>query len=274
LRSVRFASPQAFSYLNSDATTGTAEDAARAELSSSDAQFFRFSQSAQETYKAEWPPANVDPEVTPPRTDWFRKGMRSLTATQVKDLGTRIAELVRVKHAAADAAGGPFRSLEEFLAPSALFATAGVDVDGNPVPGAPRSLLEAAIADANLNVDSAGNAIEFSSQFLTQADVMTALAPVLFARSDTFLIRTYGETVNPATNAVEGRAWAEALVQRVPEFFADPANIAPDTDAAVFDTPADPDDPTSNPIQAHQLNKLYGRRFKVVSFRWLTRSDI
>src|SRR5690606_33892559 len=121
-----------------------------------------------------------------------------------------------VKHAAAGAAGGPFRSLEEFLAPTSLFA--GTISNGGAL--APRSLLEAAIADAGINASIP----EFSSQWLTQADIMTALAPVLFARSDTFLVRTYGEAVNPArlpinhragdvipNAAIEGRAWAEAL---------------------------------------------------------------
>jgi hypothetical protein len=116
--------------------------------------------------------------------------------------------------------------------------------------------LEKAIADAAINVDAAGNPIEFSSQFLTQADIMTALAPVLFPRSDTFVIRTYGEAVNPATGVTEGRAWAEATVQRTPEYF-DPA-----------------DDATVAPADLNAINQTYGRRFKVVSFRWLTRADL
>ena len=62
---------------------------------------------------------------------------------------------------------------------------------------------------------------------------MTALAPVLFPRSDTFVIRSYGEAVNPATGAAEGRAWCEATVQRVPDYFdaspatGDAAEVAP-----------------------------------------------
>jgi hypothetical protein len=265
LRGVRFPAPRAFRYHDVQATTGTADDAAVASLESNDAQFFRFPQSAQETYKAEPGLASDDPEViSPANTHLFRRGMRTLTATQVSAFAAKIVELIGVKHAAADPAGGPYRSLEEFLSPSDLFA--GVDAEGNP--GAPRSLLEAAIADAGINADIA----EFSSQWLTQGDVMTALAPILFPRSDTFVIRTYGEAVNPATNAVEGRAWAEAIVQRLPEYLdrSDP----PETLAPAFDTPSDPENPESAPTQAHQLNKQFGRRFKVVSFRWLTRSDI
>jgi hypothetical protein len=174
-------------------------------------------------------------------------------------------ELVGVKHAA-EGSGGPFRSLEEFLSPSALFA--GVDTEGNAL--APRSLLEAAIADAGIN-----SAIpEFSSQWLTQGDVMTALAPILFPRSDTFVVRTYGEAVNSATNAVEGRAWAEAIVQRVPEYFADPANTPPEKLPGEFNVPVNPDEPSTGPTATDRLNQAYGRRFKIVSFRWLTRSDI
>ena len=171
-----------------------------------------------------------------------------------------------MKHAAADSLGGPFRSLEDFLSPSPLFA--GVDAEGNAL--APRSVLEAAIADAGIN-----SAIpEFSSQWLTQGDVMTALAPILFPRSDTFVIRTYGEAVNPATTAVEGRAWAEAIVQRVPEYF-DPS-VPPETPLSAFEPVPNPDDPAAPPTStpSQDLNKLYGRRFKIISFRWLTRSDI
>jgi hypothetical protein len=81
---------------------------------------------------------------------------------------------------------------------------------------------------------------------------------VLFPRSDTFVIRTYGEAVNPLTSNVEGRAWCEAVVQRFPDYFnktADGAEVAPGA-------------------LTSDLNKVNGRRFKVLSFRWLTRSDI
>jgi hypothetical protein len=271
LRGVRFPSPQAFTYLNSSADTGTAADDAIAPgISSNDAQFFRFSQSAQETYKAETGMAAGADTTSAARTELFRQGMRTLDGAKVAALAAKIAELVALKQSSEASFGGPFRSLQEFLSPSPLFAA--TDADGNV--GSGRSLLEAAIADTGINVDAAGNPIEFSSQFLTQADIMTALAPVLFARSDTFIIRAYGEAVNPATAGVEGRAWCEAVVQRFPEYFSDPANNPADAALSSFDAPSNIDDATSAPTLEHQLNKLYGRRFKVVSFRWLTRSDI
>jgi len=247
LRGIRFPAPQVFTYLDVSEATGTAEDTATASVQSGDAHFFRFSHSAQETYKANPGLAETGSATpSPANTHLFRRGVRVLSAEQVSALAVRIGELVTLRLGA----DGPFRSLEEFISPQSLFA--GVDSSG--VPGAPRSVLEAAIADSEVNASIA----EFSSQWLTQGDILTALAPVLFARSDTFLIRSYGEAVNPATGATEGRAWCEATVQRVPEYFDSSA------DAAVVM----PDALTS------ALNLRYGRRFKVISFRWLTRSDI
>lgn len=242
LRGVRFPAPAQFNYLAADVATGTAAETGEtaAFVQSPDAQFFRFSQSAQETYQAEPNPAAGTTTASTANTHLFRRGVITLDAAKVTALAAAITAAIKARHS--DPALGPFRSLEEFLSP--------VIADGT-------SLLEAAIAAAAINVDPATNAsIEFSSQFLTQGDIMTALAPVLFPRSDTFVIRTYGEAVNPATGVTEGRAWCEAMVQRVPDYF-DPTD-----DAAVA------------PADLNATNQTYGRRFKVVSFRWLTRSDI
>ena len=252
LRGVRFPAPQSFAYLNASASTGTAADTTQSTVQSTDAQFFRFPQSAQETYRADpgLADSGADPAVpSPANTHLFRRGMRTLTAAQVGALAAKIAELVTAKQTT----DGPFRSLEEFLSPSALFSGAATD----PALTAPRSLLEAAITDTGINSDIA----EFSSQFLTQADVMTALAPVLFPRSDTFVVRAYGEAVNPATATTAGRAWCEAIVQRVPEYF-DP-------------NPTTGDAPEIAPAALSSAsNRANGRRFKIISFRWLTRSDL
>jgi hypothetical protein len=247
LRGIRFPAPQSFTYLDVGEATGTAEDVAVASVQSGDAHFFRFSHSAQETYKSNSGFAETGSALpSPANTHLFRRGVRTLSPEQVSGLAARIGELVTSKLRT----DGPFRSLEEFISPQSLFA--GVGAGG--VPGAPRSVLEAAIADSEVNASIA----EFSSQWLTQGDILTALAPVLFPRSDTFLIRGYGESVNPATGGTEGRAWCEATVQRVPEYFdgsGDDAIVMPDALSSA-------------------LNLRYGRRFKVISFRWLTRSDI
>lgn len=261
LSGLRFTEGRELSYLNASELTGTEADSQSQQVASPDAHFFRFSQSAGETYR-------VGSDAAAARTAIFRNGVRQLTPDQVNQLATGIVNRMKEKHAAADGDGGPFRSLEQFLSRSPLFAGGGTGGD----PLAPRSLLEAAIEDSGLN----SGIPEFSSQWLTQADIMSALAPTLFPRSDTFVIRTYGEALNPVTGATEGRAWCEAIVQRLPEYFADPATYPPETLASAFEPVPDPNTPDVVPeaTEAQTLNKALGRRFKVVSFRWLTRADI
>jgi len=284
LRSTRLATGERFSFLNASVSTGSAGDAEIRLLSTdtSGAIFYRFPQSAQETLQADGlgimqiggvgvvstyaasdtAPPNPPTVHSQANTQLYRQGARILSIGDTQRVAKAIAQRVREKIGSS----GPFRSIEEFLSPNGGMAL----IDANGAVLMQRSLLEAAIADANINAVIP----EFSSQWLTQGDVMTALAPILFPRSDTFVIRTYGEAVNPATSAVEGRAWAEAIVQRVPEYF--DKSMAADSLPGAFLPVPNPNDPTlpATSTQAQDLNRIHGRRFKVVSFRWLTRSDI
>ena len=79
---------------------------------------------------------------------------------------------------------------------------------------------------------------------VTQADLMTPLGPVLSARSDTFIIRAYGDVIG-RNGKVASRAACEAIVQRTPE-------------------PVEPDATGINPSPASKL----GRKFRIVSFKW------
>jgi hypothetical protein len=89
--------------------------------------------------------------------------------------------------------------------------------------------------------------------FLTQADLLQVIGPALSARSDSFVIRTYGEAKN-AAGEITARAWCEAVVQRTPDPIApDPSGLNPD--------PGQPEG-------------AFGRSFKVVSFRWLSGAEV
>jgi hypothetical protein len=251
LNGLRFSADHPFTYLNAASGTGSAGDSSVQTIVPAGAVFFRFPQSAQETWKADDPAAGITyaaSTVAPPLapnnpsaapTQLFRRGFRSLDSAQVRRFAEEIAALNRVKQAAS----GPWRSVEEFLSPSALFSAGS---------NRPLSLLEKAIAAAGLN-DEVG---EFSSQWLTQADVMTALAPTLFPRSDTFVIRTYGDACNPVTGTIGSRVWSEACVQREPEYF-------------------DAGEAAEKPLsELNPVNARFGRRFRIVSFRWLTSADL
>ena len=93
---------------------------------------------------------------------------------------------------------------------------------------------------------------------LTQSDILAALGATLTARSDTFVVRAYGDVMNPATGATapDARAWCEAVVQRLPDY------VNSTADAAEVYPPTDP------------VNLTHGRRFQVISFRWLSADDI
>ncbi len=88
-----------------------------------------------------------------------------------------------------------------------------------------------------------------------QADILRPIAPILSARDDTFTIRAYGES-HSADGTVQARAWCEATVQRTKDFV----------------DPTDEADITTVPTQ--QANQAYGRRFKVISFRWLDADEV
>lgn len=91
--------------------------------------------------------------------------------------------------------------------------------------------------------------------WLTQADVLQVIGPSLSVRSDTFRVRGYGESLDKSGNTL-AKAYCEAIVQRMPEYV-DTANAASERGNSL-----------SN------LNKTYGRKFALVSFRWLSEKEI
>ena len=88
-----------------------------------------------------------------------------------------------------------------------------------------------------------------------QADVLRPIAPILSARDDTFTIRAYGDA-RDANDKIIARAICEATVRRTRDY----VNTA---DAA---------DITTLPTSA--INNIFGRRYQLISFRWLTNPEI
>src|SRR5690606_6705952 len=118
-----------------------------------------------------------------------------------------------------------------------------VDI-AHPDPLSPGNPISPAAADIN------GTIPPYSPAFITQADIVTSLAPFMLTRSDTFLVRAYGDSRNPGTGKIESRAYCEAIVQRVPAPF----------------------DPTETNLMAP--SGRFGRKFEIVYFRWLTPGEI
>lgn len=97
--------------------------------------------------------------------------------------------------------------------------------------------------------------------WLTQADVLQVIGPSITARSDTFRIRTYGESINAAGQVV-ARAYCEAIVQRFPDYV-DPKNLAHEREIL-----------STNTSELTPINLTYGRKFEIVSFRWLAPEEV
>lgn len=95
----------------------------------------------------------------------------------------------------------------------------------------------------------------FAPGSLLQQDILAAIGSHISARSDTFVIRAYGD-IRGQGGETRGRAWIEAVVQRTPDHCV--AVDAPD---------ADPD-------KMLPVNKQLGRRFRIVSARWLRPEEI
>jgi hypothetical protein len=91
--------------------------------------------------------------------------------------------------------------------------------------------------------------------YVKQADILTPIAPLLSVRSDTFVVRGYGEKLD-STGRVTARAWCEAVVTRGADF----------VDKS--------DDATKLPGELKPVNQAFGRRFEIVSFRWLDPSEV
>lgn len=206
-------------------------------------------------------------------------GLRMLDDDEIDELATRIVEQVRAR--------GPFLSMADFLnrrlGPAGPLTRAGalqaaIDNTSPDINAAAKSLGVdvsmsgglPAVIPANLRdaADRPLNTAVGIPGYLMQQDLVQAFSPVMTARSDTFVIRTRGDVVNPVTGLTEGRAWLEAVVQRTPAFVDqnDPA-LAALGDA----TPLYAPDGSPN-VNAENLR--FGRRFVVVQFRWLTENDL
>ncbi len=194
-----------------------------------DHAFFRLPNGAEELA--------TDP-TTNPAADQYVRGTRMITSSEITQLATAIVAALKTR-------GRPYFTLRDFV-------NGDTDINGD-------GTIDAVLADAIAAVPSINAGLTpYSPGWLSQADVLASIAPFITPRSDTFLVRCYGDAQNPATQEIEGRAWCEAVVQRLPDL-TEPATGSYDPEDAVV---------------PNTTKYPFGRRFKVVSFRWLSSFDI
>ncbi|MDQ8194814.1 hypothetical protein QEH59_10280 [Coraliomargarita sp. SDUM461004] len=188
----------------------------------------------------------------------YNGGFRYLTQTQINALAQAIVSEVKLR--------GPFVTLSDFvnrslaggehsqLAGALASAIGQTDINAG-FDGETSELKSGASMDAAENLSAVANEGQTASHvpgWVSQADLLQSLGPILSARSDTFIIRAYGEVLNPTSGEVEGRSWCEAVVQRYPDY----------VNGALA---------SANPDAS---NQTFGRRFKIVSFSWLSSDEI
>lgn len=187
-------------------------------------------------------------------------GRRTLTEDEIDQLARAIVKEVRKR--------GPFLSLADFInrrpGSDAKLARAGAiqsaldseEVEINRAFGGAREVAPAVTQRFAFPEAEKGPMAYGSPTIVKQADILTPIAPVLSARSDSFVIRSYGESVDK-NGKVLARAWCEAVVER---------------DRSYVDTA---DQPQVLPAAlSRDVNKTFGRRYEIVSFRWLHPDEV
>jgi hypothetical protein len=187
-----------------------------------------------------------------------------LNESQIESLANEIVKQVRAR--------GPFLSMAEFVnrqlgsaeekalagALQAAIEKSGVNDPATDGSGGNFKITAAKTSDLALANPAAlnGDSAQGAPGYLMQADLLTVLGNAATVRSDTFKIRSYGEALDKAGNVV-ARAYCEAVVQRNPEF-------------------VDPQDKATQPISSlvSTANQNFGRRFSILSVRWLSPTEI
>jgi hypothetical protein len=208
------------------------------------------------------------------------QGFSRLSEEQIRTLAGHIVDQVRTR--------GPFTSLGQFvnrsleIGPNGLGgvlqnALAETEADAsNPINTDPdfsdvsynggssgydaQSLEKLDYLDWDNVKDSTGATLKVgvgAAGYLTQGDLLVALGNMLSVRSDTFRIRTYGEVLDPIHGDTVSEAWLEAVVQRLPE----PVERAST-------------DPSSVNYYEPASTSDFGRRYKIVSIKWLDPNEI
>lgn len=195
-------------------------------------------------------------------------GYRILDEEMLDALATQIVRQVRQR--------GPFLSLSEFInrqLSSGNLALAGtiqaaldeiakttrtnpysniLSVNNRPSAASPASAGDAEYQFPNAAVGQTSYGLP---GWTRQADILRPLAPILTARDDTFTIRAYGDA-RDKTGRITARATCEAVVRRIRDYV-DPTDLAEITT-----------------LPTRPVNVSFGRRFQLVSMRWLNPSEI
>lgn len=153
----------------------------------------------------------------------LRESPGRLTKEQIEQLAHEIVKQVKER--------GPFRSLGDFVNRRLEYSVYGEC-----------GLIQAVLNKVGLQI--------------CQYDVLDIIGDKIAVRSDSCIIRAYGEAVHHFSRKKVG-CHCEAVVQRVPEYIE-----------------ADKNAPEEGLDKLTTVNRRFGRRYKIVSFRWLKGGNV
>ena len=226
-----------------------------------------------------FPSSDSPTKIAGAKAQW--SGFSRLSDAQISGLATRIVAQVKLR--------GPFMSLSDFINhkmgtvdvaqsyTGALQAALDLEAAGaGGINAASRTAAEGAVPSYSSGAFNGppvlGSGTKTTTGIpgdITQAALLLPLAPRLAARSDTFRIRGYGEVRSADGKKILAQATCEAVVQRYPEYM-DPDTDAPNNEP--WDEATDPLSPSASKLNS--TNQKFGRRCKLVRFRWLNPSEI
>ena len=180
--------------------------------------------------------------------------MRRLTSNEIMALATNIVREVKLR--------GPFQSVSEFVNRRLTVDVLGdygalqAAINASNINESHSWDVDAPINDTEVGGAGTGSTSDGAPDQLTQADLLNRLSSSLTVRGDTFRIRAYGEVQDSFGNV--SSSICEAVVQRTHDYVdsVDASSIA------------------YSDLTPSSSNQTFGRKFKIVSFRWLSENEI
>ncbi|MFK7910127.1 MAG: hypothetical protein AB8F34_05940 [Akkermansiaceae bacterium] len=226
---------------------------------------------------------STDPEFGITRDDGMQawSGVRFLDDDQLRKLAEECVKQVKLR--------GPFLNFSEFInrrlsdddlgTMGALQSAIDYD-DASPDSGSINypfkaqsdyMLVESNLGNHAFKTPEAAVGSRFAGipGYVIQSDLLKPIANTLAVRDDTFRIRAYGDSVD-SNGIIIARAWCEAIVQRMPEY----ADGSDDPEVPAREVDSNGDFSSIDNTALSPLNRRFGRKFKIVSFRWLSGTEI
>ena len=192
--------------------------------------------------------------------------VRKLSPEQLRKLAEQIVVQVKKR--------GPFLNMADFVnrrldakdTASSLAGTLQAAIDATEINSMfNRATVPSTKGDLYKFPEAENGSVHTAAPgYLVQSDILSSIGNVLTVRDDTFTIRAYGCVKDKSGKRILSQAWCEATVQRCIEYV-DSANN-------VEELPYKDDGTRTENMT--DVNIAFGRKFRIVAFRWLDAAEV